>query len=100
MLFRLNKIRVISRISTWYKINLSNECMRLCMMPVSIFVSRLGIIDLVNKIKIYTNLIKNYSFRNLYYHLNKYVYNRSKNKWCEYICFPIHVFLGGSYSDY
>ena len=28
------------------------------MMPVSIFVSRLGIIDLVNKIKIYTKLIK------------------------------------------
>ena len=25
--------------------------MRLCMMPVSIFVSRLGIIDLVNEIK-------------------------------------------------
>jgi len=28
------------------------------MMPISIFVSRLGIIDLVNKNKIYTNLIK------------------------------------------
>jgi len=28
------------------------------MMPISIFASRLGIIDLVNKIKIYTNLIK------------------------------------------
>ena len=32
--------------------------MRLCMMHVSIFVSRLGITDLVNKIKIYTYLIK------------------------------------------
>ena len=32
------------------------------MMTVSIFVSRLGITDLVNKIKIYTNLIKWYQF--------------------------------------
>ncbi len=36
--------------------------MRLCMMPISIFVSRLGITDLVNKIKIDTNLIKLFHF--------------------------------------
>ena len=38
--------------------NLSNYCMRLCMIQVSIFVSRLGITDLVNKIKISTNLMQ------------------------------------------
>ena len=32
------------------------------MMPVSIFVSRLGITDLLNKAKIYTNLIKLFHF--------------------------------------
>ena len=32
------------------------------MMPVSIFVSRLGITDLVNKIQIYTNLMKLFHF--------------------------------------
>ena len=37
--------------------NLSNLSKRLYMMPVSIFVSRLGITDMVNKIKIY-DLIK------------------------------------------
>ena len=31
-------------------------------MPLSIFLSRLGITDLVNKIKIYTNLIKLFHF--------------------------------------
>jgi len=36
--------------------------MRLCMMPISIFVSRLGITDLVNKIKINTSLIKLFNF--------------------------------------
>ena len=37
--------------------------MRLCMMPVIIFfVSRLGITDLVNKIKMYSNLIKLFNF--------------------------------------
>ena len=36
--------------------------MRLCMMRVNIFVSRLGINDLVNKIKIHTNLIKLFRF--------------------------------------
>jgi hypothetical protein len=36
--------------------------MRLCMMPFSIFVSRLGITDLINKIKIYANLIKLFHF--------------------------------------
>ena len=41
--------------------NLSIQCMRICMMPVSIFV-RLGIIDLLNKIKIYNNLIKLFHF--------------------------------------
>ena len=40
--------------------------MRLCMMPVSIFVSRLDIIDLVNKITNNTSLIKIYFFLNLY----------------------------------
>ena len=32
--------------------------MRLCMMPVSIYVSRLDITDLANKIEIHTNLMK------------------------------------------
>ena len=32
------------------------------MMPVSIFVSRFGITDLVNRIKIHTNLIKLFNF--------------------------------------
>ena len=76
------------------------------MMPVSIFVSRLGITDLVNKIQIYTNLIKSFHFEiyiivflfkssiqicnNIWeYHLNKYFYNSSKKKLCEYACFPI-----------
>ncbi len=36
--------------------------MRLCMMPACIFVSRFDITDLVNKIKIYTNLIKSFHF--------------------------------------
>ena len=36
--------------------------MRLCMMLVSIFVSGLGITDLVNKIKFYTNLSKLFRF--------------------------------------
>jgi len=40
--------------------------MCLCMIPVSIFVSRLGIIDSVNKIKIYTNLIKLFHFEILF----------------------------------
>jgi len=54
-------------------------------MPVSIFVSRLGITGLVNKIKIYTNLVKIFNFEiyiilflfnNIWeYHLNKYIYN-------------------------
>ena len=42
--------------------NLSNKRMRLCMMPNSFCVSRLGITELVNKIKIYTNLIKLFHF--------------------------------------
>ena len=37
--------------------------MRLCMIPVSIFVSHYGITDLVNTIKIYTNLIKLFNFK-------------------------------------
>ena len=37
--------------------------MCLCMMPVSIFVSRLDITDLVNKIKTYTNLMKLFHFK-------------------------------------
>ena len=37
--------------------------MRLWMMPFSIFESRLGIIDLVNKIKINTDLIKLFHFK-------------------------------------
>ena len=41
-----------------YYMNLSSLCMHLCMMPFSIFSSCLDIIDLVNKIKIYTYLIK------------------------------------------
>ena len=73
--------------------------MRLRIMPLSIFVSRLGITDLVNKIKIYTNLIKLFHFEiyiilyilkmsiqicnNIWeYHLNKYIYYSSKKKWC------------------
>ena len=36
--------------------------MRLCMMPVCVFVSRLGITGLVNKIKIYTNLMKLFNY--------------------------------------
>jgi hypothetical protein len=36
--------------------------MRLCMMSASILVSRLGITDLVNKTKIYTNLMKLFHF--------------------------------------
>ena len=36
--------------------------MRLCMIPVSIFLGRLGITDLVNKTKIDTNLIKLFQF--------------------------------------
>jgi len=39
------------------------------MMPVSIFVSRFGITDLVNKIRIYTNLIKLFYFEILFYGL-------------------------------
>ena len=64
--------------------------MRLNMMPFSIFASHLGITDLVNKIKINTNLIKiilkcNHIWE---YHMNKYIYNSSKKKRCEYACFP------------
>ena len=40
--------------------------MRLCMMHIGVFVSRLGITHLVHKIKIYTNLIK-------LFHLEMYV---------------------------
>ena len=75
--------------------------MRLCMMPVSIFVSHLGITYLVNTFEIYTNLIKLFNFEihtilflfkssiqifnNIWeYHLNKYIYNSSKKKWCKY----------------
>ena len=74
--------------------------MRLWMMPFSIFESRLVIFDLVNKIKINTDLIKLFHFEiyiNLFlqkvlseyelfkyniwkYHLNKYIYNSSKKK--------------------
>jgi len=74
--------------------------MRLWMMSFSIFESRLGIIDLVNKIKINTDLIKLFHFEiyinfflqkvlskyelfkyNIWkYHLNKYIYNSSKKK--------------------
>ena len=36
--------------------------MCLCMMPACICVSRFDITDLVNKIKIYTNLIKSFHF--------------------------------------
>ena len=71
--------------------------MRLCMIPISIFVSCLGITDLVNKIKNYTHLIKLFHFEiyiilfllessilicyNIWkYHLNKYIYNTSKKK--------------------
>jgi hypothetical protein len=71
--------------------------MRLCMMPFSISVSHLDIIDLENKIKIYTNLIKLFHFE-IYiilflfkgsiqicyhickYHLNKYIYNTTEKK--------------------
>jgi hypothetical protein len=55
--------------------------MHLCMTP---FVSRLDITELVNKIKMYTNLIKSYhfvplkKFNILEYHLNKYIYKSSK----------------------
>jgi len=42
--------------------NLSNYCMRLCIMRNNIFMSRLGITDLVNKIEIFTNLIKLFYF--------------------------------------
>jgi len=37
--------------------------MRLYMMHVSVFVSRFGITDYVNKIKIYANLIKIFHFK-------------------------------------
>ena len=37
--------------------------MRLCMMPLSIFVSRLGITNLVNKIKFYTISIKLFNLK-------------------------------------
>ena len=43
--------------------------MRLCMMPVNIFVYRLGITDLVNIIKIYTNLISFWFFFNFFWKL-------------------------------
>ncbi len=26
-------------------------------------------------------------------HLNKYIYNSSKKKWCEYACFPVFIYL-------
>jgi hypothetical protein len=39
--------------------------MRLCMMPVSIFLSRFGITGLVNKIKTFTNLMNVFYFENL-----------------------------------
>ena len=53
------RVRIISLISIRYNMNLS--C--LCMMPVSTFVSCLGITDLNwCKLKIYTNLIKLFHF--------------------------------------
>ena len=72
--------------------------MRLLMMPFSIFESHLGITDnKVNKIKIYTNLIKLFHFEiyiifflfkisiqiynNIWdYYLNKYIYISSNKK--------------------
>ncbi len=77
-----------------------------CVYACCLFVSRLDITDLVNKNKIYTNLIRLLHFeiyiilfffkssikicKNIWeYHLNKYMYNSSKKKRCEYACFPI-----------
>jgi len=75
------------------------------MMPVIIFVD-LGTTDSI--IQIYINLIKLFNFEifiilllfkssikicnNIWkYHLNKYIYNSSKKKWCQYACFPIYI---------
>jgi len=77
--------------------------MRLCMMPFSIFMSRLGITDLVSKFKIYTNLIKlflkfiiffsslkvPYNIVIIFGNTTKYIYNSSKKRWCEYARFTI-----------
>jgi len=89
---------LLTKLSFIYKENIHIRITRV----IYIFV----ITDLVNKINIYTNLIKLFHYEiniilflfkssihicnNIWeYHLNKYIYNSSKKKWCEYACFPI-----------
>ena len=67
--------------------------MCLCIMPVDIFVSRLGITDLVNKMKMCTSLIKLLHFE---IYIILLLFNRSVNKlriWLEQALRPIGLGL-------